>query len=116
MNNGRQKASHFAIYVITLEIQKMKLTESKIKEIILEEIQNIFLEQEGEQEKPQGEPQQKIQSDVQMIMKIMPRIDTYVEYQELLSAVLKHDFGDEARKKTILMKAQKEILKMIQGM
>ena len=39
---GGKKASHFAIYVITLEIQKMKLTESKIKEIILEEIQNIF--------------------------------------------------------------------------
>ena len=46
-----------------------------------------------------------------MIMKIMPRIDTYVEYQELLSAVLKHDFGDEARKKNNFNEGTKRNIK-----
>ena len=104
----------------------MKLTESKIKEIILEEIQNIYLEENQENpesaEKPQGqgqdqqnpEEQSKIQGDVKTMLKMIPKIDTYVEYQQLLYALLKHNFGDDVRKKVILRNAQKDILKMIQ--
>lgn len=46
INNGRQKASHFAIYDIKFGESKMKLTESRIKEIILEEITKLSEQEE----------------------------------------------------------------------
>jgi hypothetical protein len=88
----------------------MKLSESKIKQIIIEEIEAIYLEQQEEKE----EPEVKMQPDVKMIMKMIPKVDNYVEYEQLLSSLLNHDFGDESRKKAILIRAQRNILKMLQ--
>lgn len=46
INNGRQKASHFAIYDIKFGESKMKLTEARIKEIIFEEITKLSEQEE----------------------------------------------------------------------
>ncbi len=113
MISGGQKASHFAIYVINFGEIEMKLTESKIKQIILEEIQDIV---QNDPEQEEKEDVTKLQSDVAMIKKMMPKIDTHIEYQQLLNMVLNHDFGDDQKKRFVLIKAQKDILKMIQGM
>ena len=62
----------------------MKLTESRIKEIILEEIQSIAEEEaEAEQQQP------KMQADVEKVFKIMPAIDNPKEYQELVTNIMK---------------------------
>jgi hypothetical protein len=62
----------------------MKLTESRIKEIILEEIQSIAEEEaEAEQQQP------KMQADVEKVFKIMPAIDDTKEYQELVTNIMK---------------------------
>ena len=63
----------------------MKLTESRIKEIILEEIQSIA-EEEAEAEQQQ---QPKMQADVEKVFKIMPAIDNPKEYQELVTNIMK---------------------------
>jgi len=62
----------------------MKLTESRIKEIILEEIQSIAEEEaEAEQQQP------KMQADVEKVFKTMPAIDNPKEYQELVTNIMK---------------------------
>jgi len=81
-----QKASHFAIYVINIGECKMKLTETRIKEIILEEIQSIA-EEKAEAEQQQQQP--KMQADVEKVFKIMPAIDNTKEYQELVTNIIK---------------------------
>ena len=81
-----QKASHFAIYVINIGECKMKLTETRIKEIILEEIQSIA-EEKSEAEQQQQQP--KMQADVEKVFKIMPAIDNTKEYQELVTNIMK---------------------------
>jgi|14BtaG_2_1085337.scaffolds.fasta_scaffold16873_3 hypothetical protein len=81
-----QKASHFAIYVINIGECKMKLTETRIKEIILEEIQSIA-EEKAEAEQQQQQP--KMQADVEKVFKIMPAIDNTKEYQELVTNIMK---------------------------
>ena len=73
----------------------MKLTESRIKEIILEEIEAL-----SEQE----QPQEKTQSDVANIVKLMPKIDNVKEYGELITLISKHDFGNDQQKIVVLKK------------
>jgi len=64
----------------------MKLTETRIKEIILEEIQSIA-EEKAEAEQQQQQP--KMQADVEKVFKIMPAIDNTKEYQELVTNIMK---------------------------
>ena len=65
----------------------MKLTKSKLKEIIIEE-----LALEAEEAAP--EPEEKLKGDVAVILKKMKgyidKIDTYQEYGQLLNILLKH--------------------------
>ena len=66
----------------------MKLTKSKLKQLIAEE---LALEQE---EEVSAKPEEKLKSDVQTIVKklkgYIEKIDTYQEYGQLLNMVLKH--------------------------
>lgn len=82
----------------------MKLTESRIKEIILEEI-----------EKAEKEQKQNVKSDVALIKKEIYRIDTFEEYAQILTLILKHDFKDPQRKKIVLRKVRDELNKMLAG-
>ena len=66
--SGGQKASHFAIYVINFGDNNMKLTEKKIKQIILEELQSILENPEQEEqddsiEQEQPEPDSESEKD-----------------------------------------------------
>ena len=61
----------------------MKLTESRIKEIILEELENAQKEQEQQ-------PEEKLQSDVETMLKGLPRIDSPKEYTELIQSLMKY--------------------------
>lgn len=80
----------------------MKLTESRIKEIILEEIQAIS-EQEEEQENEQ--PEEKLQTDVERISQLLPKIDTPQKYKELIKVVLKFNPKDmQASQKMSILK------------
>ena len=88
----------------------MKITEKRIKQIILEEIQNF-----SEQEEKEGGEEEKMAGDVEMVTKQMPRIDNYKEYEQMLMYVINHNFGDEQRKKIILRKAYMVLNKMLTG-
>lgn len=93
----------------------MKLTESRIKQIILEEIQAIS-EEEQEQEQSEKQPDQsdqKLQTDVANILRLMPKIDNVKEYGELISLIAKHDFGNDQQKATILKKLRDMINQLI---
>ena len=84
----------------------MKLTESRIKEIILEEIEN------AEKDKEQN---QNVKSDVALIKKEIHRIDTHEECAQILTLILKHDFNDPQRKKIVLRKVRDELNKILAG-
>ena len=86
----------------------MKITEKRIKEIILEEIQSISEQEETDKA-------EKTSSDVEMVAKQMPRIDNHKEYEQMLMHIINHDFGDEQRKKIILRKAYMALNKMLTG-
>ena len=78
----------------------MKLTEKRIKQIILEEIQSIY---EEEMDSPQEEPlEKKDLPDVDKIKQFLPKIDHKMEYKQLVSVVMGHDFGDDNQKLRIL--------------
>jgi len=87
----------------------MKLTESRIKEIILEEIQAIAEEEQAAQQ----QPQQKLQTDVANIEKFLPKIDNVKEYNELVKVVMQHNFGNDNQKKVVLKQLKDLILNML---
>lgn len=91
----------------------MKLTETRIKEIILEELQLLRREAEGEEEQQPQEPDQKLQTDVANIMKYMPKIDNVKEYNELVTLLMKHDFGNDGQKVTVLRKLRDMVTQLI---
>ena len=99
-----------------MEKQKMKLTESRIKQIILEELESLLDEQE-QSTMPAGdqtdEPPQKLQTDVTNVMKFMPKIDNVKEYAELVSLIVNHDFGNENQKKVVLKKLRDTIIQLM---
>jgi hypothetical protein len=85
----------------------MKLTEKRLKEIILEEMNNM------NQEKDQG---QKIMSDVEMVNKQLSRIDNIQEYEQIMSILLKLDNNISASQKSVVLrKIRDEVNKMLQG-
>ena len=92
----------------------MKLTETRIKEIILEEIEAMSEQEQGAQE--QGAQQQsgeKMQTDVTNMLKFVDRIDNVKKYSELLTALMKHDFGNDQQKKTVLKNLRNMINELI---
>ena len=97
----------------------MKLTESRIKQIILEELQNLYEEPDAqEEEQPQDQevqtqPDQKLQTDVANLMKLMPKIDNVKEYGELVGLIAKHDFGNDQQKVVVLKKLRDMIIQLI---
>ena len=90
----------------------MKLTESRIKEIILEELQLLRREAEAEEEQ-QPEPTQKLQTDVANMMKFAPKIDNVKEYNELVTLLMKHDFGNDSQKVAVLRKLRDMVTQLI---
>ena len=101
----------------------MKLTEKKIKQIILEELQDIYeIDEENpeEEQKPledSGNPEdeEKVASDVAIVLKQMSRIDNHIEYSQLLDKAIAHDFGDPQRKSIILRNLRNKLNKMLSG-
>ena len=96
----------------------MKLTESRIKQIILEELQSLYEEPEQEEpqpeeQEPQPEPDAKLQTDVANIMKFMPKIDNVKEYGELVALIAKHDFGNDGQKMMVLKKLRDMIIQLL---
>ena len=87
----------------------MKLTESRIKEIILEEIQAMTEEEQAVQQ----QSQQKLQTDVANIEKFLPKIDNAKEYNELVKVVMQHNFGNDNQKKVVLKQLKDLILNML---
>lgn len=87
----------------------MKLTKSKLKEIIIEE---LALEAEEEA----AEPEEKLKSDVATILKKMKgyieKIDTPQEYMQLLNMVLNHPVD---RKEMVLRKLKDTFLAGMKG-
>jgi hypothetical protein len=80
----------------------MKFTKSLIKQIILEEL-------EAEQEGPE-----KITSDVEKLLKVIPKINNNVEYEQLLTAIIKHA-SQIPRGKALLMQLYKQLPAAIKG-
>jgi len=79
----------------------MKLTKSKLKQLIAEELSlaeeelpAAFAKGPSASEGGGSEPEEKLKSDVQTIVKklkgYIEKIDTYQEYGQLLNMVLKH--------------------------
>jgi len=94
----------------------MKLTESRIKEIILEELQLLRREADAEEEQPPAQeapPEQKMQTDVANVMKFMPKIDNVKEYNELVTLLMKHDFGNDSQKVAVLRKLRDMVTQLI---
>ena len=99
----------------------MKLTESRIKQIILEEIQALGEEEQNQDVNKQPEqnqdvnkqPEQKLQSDVSNMLKLVDKIDNVKEYSELLTALMKHDIGNDQQKAVILKQLRDMINQLI---
>ena len=85
-----------------IEDKYMKLTEQRLKQIILEELATMNEED-------------KVAADVESVGKQLPRIDTPKEYAQMLVALLKHDFGNEAQKRAVLLKIKPMFLELIQS-
>ena len=83
----------------------MKLTKSKLKKIIFEE---LALEAE---EEAAAEPEKKLKSDVEVIKKKLERVNTAEEYYQLLQMILAHPVD---RKQVVLKKLYKDYQKMMQ--
>ena len=79
----------------------MKLTEQRLKQIILEELATM-----------NGED--KIQSDVELMAKQISRIDTPVEYYQILLVLLNHELNP-AHKKAALLKLKPLFLELSQS-
>ena len=62
----------------------MKLTKSELKNLILEELQEIE-QQQQEEEAPADQ-----KTDVQRVLQYIAKIDNKVEYNQLLNGILKH--------------------------
>ena len=82
----------------------MKITKSQLKRIIKEEI--------GASE--EAEPE-KLESDVATLLKLVPKINNANEYQQLVTAVIKHA-TEVPRGKALLAKLYKELPVAIKGM
>ena len=82
----------------------MKLTKSLIKQLILEEL--------GASE--EAEPE-KMESDVATLLKLVPKINNANEYQQLVTAVIKHA-AEIPRGKALLAQLYKELPAAIKGM
>ena len=82
----------------------MILTKSLIKDLILEEL--------GAAE--EAEPE-KMESDVATLLKLVPKINNANEYQQLVTAVIKHA-AEIPRGKTLLAQLYKELPAAIKGM
>tara|TARA_B110000495_G_C22478625_1_gene295917 strand:- start:136 stop:417 length:282 start_codon:yes stop_codon:yes gene_type:complete len=92
----------------------MKLTESRIKQIILEELHNLAEEEQEEQPPAQeAPPEQNLQTDVANVMKFMPKIDNVKEYGELVTLIAKHDFGNDGQKVAVLKKLRDMIMQLV---
>ena len=89
----------------------MKLTESRIKQIILEELSALS----EEEQEPQSEPEQqeKVDSSVEMVDRLLPKINNYVKYEQLIKKVLSHDFDDEQGKLRVLKMVRSQLNKSI---
>ena len=70
----------------------MKLTESRIKQIILEELHNLAEEEQEEQPLTSGAEEPKAYPEVEVIMRLMPKINSFKKYQQLIEKVLAHNF------------------------
>ena len=86
----------------------MKLTESRIKQIILEEIENAQKEQE---------PEQKLQPDVELMLKNLPKIDNPKEYSELVQALMRYTPKEmsDSQKLAVLRNLQALITELLKG-
>ena len=92
----------------------MKLTESRIKQIILEELHNLAEEEQEEQPPAQeAPPEQNLQTDVANVLKFMPKIDNVKEYGELVTLIAKHDFGNDGQKVAVLKKLRDMIIQLV---
>jgi len=88
----------------------MKLTESRIKQIILEELSALSEQEEAPEEPDQ---QEKIDSAVQMVDKLLPKVNNYMKYEQLIKKVLSHDFNDEQGKLRVLKAVKTQLNKSI---
>ena len=77
----------------------MKLTKSLIKQLILEEL----------------EAAEKMESDVATLLKLVPKINNENEYQQLVTAVIRHA-AEIPRGKVLLTQLYKELPAAIKGM
>ena len=83
----------------------MKLTESRIKEIILEELENS------------QQPENKLQADVETMLKNIERIDNPQEYSELVQALMKYTpkSMSDSQKMTVLKNLRDLISELLKG-
>ena len=88
----------------------MKLTESRIKQIILEELENAQKDQEQQHEK-------KLQADVETMLKNIERIDSPQEYSELVQALMKYTpkSMSDSQKMTLLKNLRGLIDQLLKG-
>ncbi len=77
----------------------MKITEKRLKEIIMEELQS--------------EQENKIESDVEMISGYLQRINNVKEYEQMLSLLLNLDFGNDVQKMVVLRKMRDSLNKIL---
>lgn len=90
----------------------MKLTESRIKEIILEEIQAMSKDKQSPDAKEA--PQEKTLTDVANMLRYIEKIDNVKKYSQLLSSVIEHNFGNDQQKKVILKNLRDKLVKSLQ--
>ena len=83
----------------------MKLTESRIKQIILEELENA------------QQPEKKMQIDVQTILKNIEKIDNPKEYSELVQALMEYTpkSMSDSQKMVILRNLRDLINELLKG-
>ena len=94
----------------------MKLTEKKIKQIILEELESI-MEKEVNLADPNSQKQnpqdQKLQSDVELVLKQVPKINNRIEYEQIINKMLELEFKDPQGKAVVLKKLILKIREML---
>ena len=74
--------------------------------------QRLLEQAEAEEEQP-PEPTQKVQTDVANMMKFAPKIDNVKEYNELVTLLMKHDFGNDSQKVAVLRKLRDMVTQLI---
>jgi len=98
----------------------MKLTKERLIEIIKEE---MYFQEEDSLTPDENtaippvptEPETKVDSGVESIIKLMPKINNYQRFQQLVDAVLAHDFKDPTNKLRILKITRDKINVMLKG-